>query len=146
MWEIWAWSLGREEALEKERNGNPLQYFCLEDPMDRGATVHVVAKSWTQLERLTHTHTPTHTHTKHSKAKEQGWSGAGCQLLGQQRKAFQMVTFKSGHEEWEHANQGKDRGEGITGERHSTCKCYDAGTSFKDRTKQCGHCLESGRR
>ena len=31
-------------------NGNPLQYSCLENPMDRGAwqaTVHRVAKSWT---------------------------------------------------------------------------------------------------
>jgi len=30
-------------------NGNPLQYSCLENPMDRGAwwgTVHGVAKSW----------------------------------------------------------------------------------------------------
>ena len=35
-----------------EGNGNPLQYFCLENPMDRGAwwaTVHWVAKSWTPL-------------------------------------------------------------------------------------------------
>ena len=34
------------------RNGNPLQYSCLENPMDRGAwqsTVHRVAKSWAQL-------------------------------------------------------------------------------------------------
>ena len=33
-------------------NGNPLQYSCLENPMDRGAwwaTVHRVAKSQTQL-------------------------------------------------------------------------------------------------
>ena len=33
-------------------NGNPLQYSCLENPMDRGAwraTVHGVAKSWTWL-------------------------------------------------------------------------------------------------
>ena len=33
-------------------NGNPLQYFCLGNPMDREAwwvTVHVVAKSWTWL-------------------------------------------------------------------------------------------------
>ena len=32
--------------------GNPLQYFCLKNPMDRGvrlATVHGVAKSWTRL-------------------------------------------------------------------------------------------------
>ena len=31
-------------------NGNPLQYSCLENPMDRGAwwaTVHRLAKSWT---------------------------------------------------------------------------------------------------
>ena len=35
-----------------ERNGNPLLYSCLENPMDRGAwwaTVHGVATSWTQL-------------------------------------------------------------------------------------------------
>ena len=33
-----------------ERNDHPLQYSCLENPMDRGpwrATVHRVAKSWT---------------------------------------------------------------------------------------------------
>ena len=33
-------------------HGNPLQYSCLENPMDRGnwwATVHRVAKSWTLL-------------------------------------------------------------------------------------------------
>ena len=36
-------------------HGNPLQYSCLENPMDRGAwqaTVHGVAKSWTQLKQL----------------------------------------------------------------------------------------------
>ena len=39
--------------------GNPLQYSCLENPIDRGAwwaTVHGVAKSWTQLSNFTHTH------------------------------------------------------------------------------------------
>ena len=30
-----------------EGNGNQLQYSCLENPMDKGATVHRVAKSWT---------------------------------------------------------------------------------------------------
>ena len=33
-----------------ERNGNPLQYSCLENPMDKGAwqaTFHEVTKSWT---------------------------------------------------------------------------------------------------
>ena len=35
-----------------EGNGNPLQYSCLENPMDRGAwwaTVHRVTRSWTWL-------------------------------------------------------------------------------------------------
>ena len=35
-----------------EGNGNPIQYSCLENPMDGGdwqATVLGVAKSWTQL-------------------------------------------------------------------------------------------------
>ena len=36
-------------------NGNPLQYFCLENPMDKAAwwaTVHRVTKSWTQRKQL----------------------------------------------------------------------------------------------
>ena len=39
-----------------EGNGNPLQYSCLENPMDRGvwqATVHGVAKSRTRLSNFT---------------------------------------------------------------------------------------------
>ena len=35
-----------------EGHGNPLQYSCLENPLDRGAwraTVHMVSKSWTRL-------------------------------------------------------------------------------------------------
>ena len=35
-----------------EGNGNPLQYFCLENPLDKGArqaVVHGVTKSWTRL-------------------------------------------------------------------------------------------------
>ena len=41
--------LGRSPG---EGHGNPLQYSCLENPMDRGAwqaTVHRVTKIWTQL-------------------------------------------------------------------------------------------------
>ena len=47
--------LGRSPA---EGNGNPFQYSCLENPMDRRAwrvTALGVAKSWTQLS--THTYT-----------------------------------------------------------------------------------------
>ena len=41
-----------------EGNGSPLQYSCLENPMDGGAwlaVVHVVAKSQTQLSDFTFT-------------------------------------------------------------------------------------------
>ena len=49
--------LGRSPG---EGNGNPLQYYCLENPMDRGvcwATVNGVAKSWTRLSDFTFTFT-----------------------------------------------------------------------------------------
>ena len=44
-------------AVNEEGNGTPLQYSCLENPMDGGAwgaTVHGVAKSWTRLSDFTH--------------------------------------------------------------------------------------------
>ena len=60
--------LGRSPG---EGNGNPLQYYCLENPMDRvawRATVHGVTKSraqWSACTRAnTHTHTHTHSHIK----------------------------------------------------------------------------------
>ena len=40
----------RLERSSGEGNGNPLQYSCLENPMDRGAwwvTVHKLRKGWT---------------------------------------------------------------------------------------------------
>ena len=42
-------------VYDREGNGNALQYFCLEDPIDGGAwwaAVHGVARSWTRLKRL----------------------------------------------------------------------------------------------
>ena len=44
--------LGRSPG---EGHGNPLQYSCLETPLDGGAwwvIVRKIAQSWTQLERL----------------------------------------------------------------------------------------------
>ena len=46
------------EATLGEGNGNPLQYSCLENPMDGGAwwaTVNGVTKSWTWLSDFTFT-------------------------------------------------------------------------------------------
>ena len=61
------WGDGRDVCLipgwgrsPRIGNGNPLQYSCLENPMDRGtwqATVHGVRKSWPQLSIHRHTHT-----------------------------------------------------------------------------------------
>ena len=45
---MWVYILG-------EGNGNPLQYFCLENPVDRGAwwaAVYGVTQSWTRLKQL----------------------------------------------------------------------------------------------
>ena len=49
-------------GTDGEGDGTPLQYSCLENPMDRGAwwaAVHGVAKSWTQLSDFTF---PSHFH------------------------------------------------------------------------------------
>ena len=44
--------------MTREGNGTPLQYSCLENPMERGAwksAVHGVAEGWTQLSDFTFT-------------------------------------------------------------------------------------------
>ena len=49
--ETWVWSLSQEDSLEKEMV-NPLQYSCLENPLDRGAwcsRVYGIIKSRTGL-------------------------------------------------------------------------------------------------
>ena len=56
-------------------DGNPLQYSCLENSMDRGtwwATVHGVTKSWTRLKWLSmHTEGPERHHAKWTKSARQ---------------------------------------------------------------------------
>ena len=52
MWETRPGSIPGLERSPGEGNGNPLQYSCLENPMEGGAweaTVHGVTKSRTQL-------------------------------------------------------------------------------------------------
>ena len=68
-----------------EGKGTPLQYSCLENPMDRGAAVHGVAKSRTRLSDFTFTHwrrkwqaTPVFL-----PGESQGWGSlVGCRLWG----------------------------------------------------------------
>ena len=62
--------------------GNPLHYFCMENPMERGAwwsTVHRFTKSWTQLKRLS-----MHAYMNISV------STINCEQLSLKRKAFKL--------------------------------------------------------
>ena len=52
--ETWVWSLGQED-YPGEGHGKPLQYSCLENPMDRGdyqATVHRVTQNQIRLKQI----------------------------------------------------------------------------------------------
>ena len=83
----------RELVMEiGEGNGTPLQYSCLENPMDGGAwwaAVNGVAKSWTRLSDFTWLFTFMHWRRKWQPTpvflpgKSQGWgSPVGCRLWG----------------------------------------------------------------
>ena len=76
-----------------EGNGTPLQYSCLENPMDGGAwwaAVHGVAKSWTQLSNFPFAfHFHAHWRRKWQPTpvflpeESQGWGSlVGCHLWG----------------------------------------------------------------
>ena len=57
-WFQWAVVFANHCSKIGEGNGTPLQYSCLENPMDGGAweaAVHGVAKSWTRLSDFTFT-------------------------------------------------------------------------------------------
>ena len=84
--------LARPKASRGEGNGTPLQYPCLENPMDGGAwwaAVHGVAKSRTRLSDFTFTF---HFHALERKwqptpvflpGESQGWGSlVGCHLWG----------------------------------------------------------------
>ena len=53
-----AWKIGRLQSMAEKAMAPPLQYSCLENPMDGGAwwaAVHGVAKSQTRLNDFTFT-------------------------------------------------------------------------------------------
>ena len=71
--------LGRSSG---EGHGNPLQYPCLEKPMDRGALwamVHRVAKSQIQLKQL-------HTHARTG-------CNITCQLLRVYARCYRLIVW-----------------------------------------------------
>ena len=81
-------------------HGKPLQYSCLENPMDREAwwaTAHRVTKSqtwlskWARARARTHTHTHTHTHV-YKMLSRVIYMLHWCLLLSHNRKSTE-VTF-----------------------------------------------------
>ena len=85
-----------------EGNGTPLQYSCLENPMDGGAwwaAVHGVAKSWTRLSDFTFTFHFMHWRRKWQPTpvflpgESQGWGSlVGCRLWGRTELDMTEVT------------------------------------------------------
>ena len=87
--------LGR---VSGEGNGNPLQYSCLGNPMDRGAwwpAVQGVAKSQTRLTNQVHKHTVLHTTVNKELPgviKTWGWNSDVAELKASGAKAFRSRT------------------------------------------------------
>ena len=85
-----------------QSNGTPLQYSCLENPMDRGAwwaAVHGVAKSRTQLSNFTFTfhflalEKEMAAHSGVLPGESQGWGSlVGCRLWGRTESDTTEVT------------------------------------------------------
>ena len=72
-----------------ERNGNPLQYSCLENPRDGGAwwaAIYGVAKSRTQLKRLS---------SFLIKKKKNHLTGSFSNVKIEQRTSFGMKIFET---------------------------------------------------
>ena len=84
-------SLGQEDS-PGSGHGNPLQYPCLEYPMDRGAwkaTVYRVTKSWTQLKRFST--------AQHEWQQRQGLVAKVEHLQQPQGSSGSGSSFRDGH-------------------------------------------------
>ena len=82
-----------------EGNGTPLQYSCLENPMDGGAwwaAVHGVAKSWTRLSDFTLTfHFPALEKEMATHSSVLAWRIPG---MGEPRGLTSMGSHRVGHD------------------------------------------------
>ena len=92
---MWVQSLGQKDPLE-EGMATHSSFFCPENPLDRGAwqaTVDRVAKSWTQLKRLS-----MHARLNHwTTGKSQWWMD------------FKLYIFKSPLWYWGFLTQGQGK-------------------------------------
>ena len=92
--------LGRSPG---EGNGNPLQYSCLQNPMDRGvcrSAAHGVAKSWTQPSHQRELHfVSLHTKVTHfcwKEKKKEGREGGSQEELNHYRNVWHRKWKASG--------------------------------------------------
>ena len=122
-WGLPGWLSGRESACDtrdtedvgsilgsgrspRGEHGNPLQYSCLENPMDKGAwraTIHRVAKSQMWLKRLS-MHTCTHACLKYlTCASKRQTYGMGTNELCFRKQPFSLdlkitlLSWKKSH-------------------------------------------------
>ena len=96
-----------------EGNGYPLQYSCLDNPMDRGAwraTIHGVAKSQTQLGNQAHPGSPDVISRGRQKClgqREEMWWQEMWQW--KQKMCFLTLKTEEGHEKWQPLEAGKGK-------------------------------------
>ena len=106
------------------KNGTPLQYFCLEDPMDGGAwwaTVHGVAKSQTQLTDFTftfHFHALEKEMATHSSVL--AWRNPGT---GKPGGLPSMGSHRVGHDWSNLQQQGEKKKKKLAQLLQTTCIC-----------------------
>ena len=103
------------------RNGNPLQYSCLENPRDRGAwwaAVYAVPQSWTRLKRL-------------SSSSSKGISECIWQKVS---KPENMDRNKTRHERGIRANSGKNFSYWIIRKCEVSRSQFGMGTFFRPVT------------
>ena len=103
--------------IPRRRNGYPLQYSCLENPMDRGAwraTVHGVKKSWMRLGDETRT-APFLACRQH---------GLVCQYVVQsKRNSESLSSFYRRQGEVSEKNEGVPQPDSETGFLCPACHC-----------------------
>ena len=108
----------------EEGNGNPLQYSCLGNPLDRGtwwATVHIFSKSQTWLSDWTHTETHTCASSREWQECKKASGNPGCLLkasLGAAMLPLLTVYWSNRPQgqwlhQWHRATQFTSKWEGL---------------------------------
>ena len=117
----------RDSGLSQRRNGNPLQYSCLENPMERGAwwaTFHGVTESQIQLSTgLSDKVTPSRLEGRERKShtlwgRRPQARGDKCKVSQPWRQLLAMLQGQQGHQEGGQRDPGRVR----SGVRQRLCK------------------------